>query len=191
MAMETDRAVPLLLQFRHEPYMFHQANLKIITGADSHLITYISGVFQTMRKYTTLPINTLKMELLGLTFLERRARSICDYKVQFVSAGPNTPITLVKLYYHSTCNCKIPITGLKLAPWGTAVTSEVSGPDTTTYIQLGSPLAALTSIGNAPPTPTPAPPTPSPSCVGFLMDTLISFPLASSGNPVVGPTPLC
>lgn len=78
-------AVKALLLFRHDPFMFHQANLRFSEDGyseDEHsLLSYwVDAVLGELEKYISLPIISRKHEDLGKVFLDREARDNCGFE---------------------------------------------------------------------------------------------------------------
>jgi len=103
---EVLRVLPFLLQYRHDPYMFHQVSLCFVTAfvvshhkANQRRFTIkdpVSGVSTThslltywlrlitneLNKYSTMPVHTYKEDDLYALMLERMARDSCGYVSQ-------------------------------------------------------------------------------------------------------------
>jgi len=141
MALETDRASQYLLQYRHDPYMFHQANTHslVFQGKTTSLLAmWTDMVIAGISQYTMLPITTLKMDDLGLNYLNRRAMLACAHSI--VVRVDNGQVSGVNVSYSSGgCNCTLPISGVSLKA-DSSVKIENYGPDVTSWVTLGTPV---------------------------------------------------
>jgi hypothetical protein len=75
---EAARSVRELLKLRHDPFMFHQANLAILDGSGRSLIMrWVDAVVGAFKSYVTWPIASLKLDDLQALYLARGARDAC------------------------------------------------------------------------------------------------------------------
>jgi len=113
-------AVRNLLALHHDPFMFHQANLRTnvdpfdINGkrqAYSLLMAWTETVLQEIIRLTNWPVITKAHDELGTLFHERRARDQCGYKLTYLYASDNQRVSAVEVSANSnTCGSAIPIT---------------------------------------------------------------------------------
>jgi len=108
-----------LLALHHDPFMFHQANLR--TGAEtidvngkkatSLLMAWTEGVLQEMIRLTNWPIITKTHDELGWAFVDRRTRDQCGYKLDLIYGSGGTSIVGVRLSAsNNQCSVPIPVT---------------------------------------------------------------------------------
>jgi hypothetical protein len=83
----------LFLQLRHDPYMFHESNLRnadfpeiTMNGASGHyglLQQWVERIIEEITKYVDWPIISLKMDDLAKTYIKRMDRIRCnpEYKI--------------------------------------------------------------------------------------------------------------
>lgn len=77
-----------LLQYRHDPYMFHQANLKAFQsggGQTCLLCMWITEVVDAVMSYNTFPILTYKMDDLYNLYKEKESYDKCNIGAKLVS----------------------------------------------------------------------------------------------------------
>jgi len=146
MNLERERVLPYLASYRHDPYMFHQANLNLFTnstGGTTTLITsWIDSVIDGYVTVMNLPLITLKEDDLFKTYLDRRARDFANVTAQMtVSQCKGTSIQL-----SSAAACNVGITGPKS---GTKYTKY--GPDNNVFASLtGGGATSTVSIAELP-----------------------------------------
>ncbi|KAJ6157377.1 hypothetical protein N7470_004969 [Penicillium chermesinum] len=136
----------------HDPYMFHQANLR---NADAEPITingvsakisifqaWVETVVQEFVRLATWPIVTLKHADMSAGFLARYKRDACGYGLSYtVRGGSITGVTVTAT--GNTCSEPIPVT-FPVAPTDTkGFTTEKLGSDPlTVWVKLsGSPVS--------------------------------------------------
>lgn len=151
LAIEKADTMRHLFGLYHDPYMFHQANLR---NADVDAIT-INGVsakysiFQAwletqVQEFVRLvkwPIVTLKHADMSAGFLARYTRDACGYSLSYTTS--NQKITAVTVTAaDSSCGSPIPVT-FPVAPTSTQgfTTEQLGGDPLTVWVQLsGSPV---------------------------------------------------
>ncbi|KAJ3337520.1 hypothetical protein HDU93_000898 [Gonapodya sp. JEL0774] len=127
---EQDRVLLLLLGIRHDPTMFHQANLRNadmptvtvggVTGKLGVLQQWVEAVFSAYTGLVNWPVISLKGDDLAQIYRERAARNTCGSSTYYdliVSATGIASISTLRV--SSTASCRIPIT----LPAGVTVTS--------------------------------------------------------------------
>ncbi|KAH7400448.1 hypothetical protein BKA64DRAFT_482127 [Cadophora sp. MPI-SDFR-AT-0126] len=109
-----------LLGLRHDPMMFHQANLRQgdtgsftvgpVTGQLSLYQIFVEVVLQEMMRLTTWPIITKKHDDIGQAFLDRMTVDKCAPRLTYIYSGDNTHITGVTVgATGNSCSKPIPI----------------------------------------------------------------------------------
>jgi len=145
MSLEANVTVGNLLTFRHDPYMFHQNNIKTFTynGQSTSLLQiWLTTVSSLLLQYTNLPIITYREQDLGALYQQRMQRDSCNLTATV--AISNSQITNISL--KGVASCTAAVTGLPLGTCSSPTcTTEEYGPDTTTYI----PLTANTAVSFA------------------------------------------
>ncbi|KXS13980.1 hypothetical protein M427DRAFT_136073 [Gonapodya prolifera JEL478] len=127
---EQDRMLLLLLGIRHDPTMFHQANLRNadmptvtvggVTGKFGLLQQWVEEVFAAYTALVQWPVISLKGDDLAQVYRERAARNTCGASTSYdmnVSVAGVASVSTLRVT--STGSCKVPIT----LPGGTVVTS--------------------------------------------------------------------
>ncbi|MFZ4712731.1 MAG: hypothetical protein ACOYL6_03380 [Bacteriovoracaceae bacterium] len=104
------RVVKQLLSYEYSPYMFHQANLRSwasTSGKRESLVGYwIKNVLSELRRYSTLPVLSEKMDVLAPMYQAREALDNCEAEV-----WQETDLTYVKSLKVNTKNsCSLWIT---------------------------------------------------------------------------------
>jgi len=109
-----------LLALQHDPFMFHQANLRTDvdditingkTGQYSLLMAFTEAVLQEMGRLTDWPIITKTHDDLARSFIDRRTRDQCGYKLTYVYGSDSSTITGVEVSStDNTCSVPIPVT---------------------------------------------------------------------------------
>ncbi|KXS12096.1 hypothetical protein M427DRAFT_34999, partial [Gonapodya prolifera JEL478] len=144
---ENARVIPMLLGFRHDPHMFHQANLRNIdqpsvtigskTGRLSILQQWVENV---LAKYTSLvswPVQSMRMDDLAVLYRDRLARETCSISTSFtVTSSVLTTISI------STVNaCKVGVTlPLGSIPSGTGpwTTEKIGNEPMTVWVNMAA-----------------------------------------------------
>lgn len=140
-----------LLALRHDPFMFHQANMRqgdtpsftvgSKTGNLSLLQIFTEVLLQELTRLTTWPVVTLKQDDLAVQYTNRMTRDACQPNLSYTITNGRITAATVKAN-GNTCSVPIPATF--------PVTATASGA-TTTNEKLGSdPLIVWTTLrGNA------------------------------------------
>eukprot|EP00026_Physarum_polycephalum_P003715 Phypoly_transcript_03729.p1 GENE.Phypoly_transcript_03729~~Phypoly_transcript_03729.p1 ORF type:complete len:737 (+),score=86.88 Phypoly_transcript_03729:116-2326(+) len=143
--LQSHNAAQNLLAYRHDPFMFHQANLgsySMILGGQQKVTSLISmwiaNTFSQLVRFSTLPYWTYKHEDLAEIWKDREIRDNCAADVQ--ATVTNGKIT--SLYLTSANSCRYALTGIDVVPVAGITSTETYGPDVTTWIILnaGSPI---------------------------------------------------
>ncbi len=151
-ALDVTMALGQLLAFRHDPFMFHQANLREITvdGQQTSLLTHwVDSVVAAVKQYSLLPcmyFNT-KEETKKLTFSlvhshphyklaemlhEREARDACGFSGT-LEINENFQIFAISAQSEQTC--RIAVSGATaVATAGTE--NEADGPERTVWLGI-------------------------------------------------------
>eukprot|EP01134_Creolimax_fragrantissima_P001829 CFRG1829T1 len=122
-----------LFKKRPDPYMFHQANMKAFwwEGKKQSLLTlWTSHVIKSYKKYSNLPILTLKMDDLRKYYDAREARDSCgiDVRQTYAKNADN-----VSLRVRTTGECGVKITRSTGASIQLQATSGRRASDVTSY----------------------------------------------------------
>jgi hypothetical protein len=110
-----------LLGLHHDPFMFHQSNLRNadvnsttvgpITGQLSLIQIWIETVTQEMARLTNWPIISLKHDDIATDFLNRMARDKCNPNLSYKhSADGKTIIAVTVTADGNSCSAPIPVT---------------------------------------------------------------------------------
>ncbi|KXS13981.1 hypothetical protein M427DRAFT_70895 [Gonapodya prolifera JEL478] len=127
---EQDRVLLLLLGIRHDPTMFHQANLRNAdmptvtvagkTGKLGVLQQWIEMVFSAYTNLVNWPVISLKGDDLAKVYRERAVRNTCGASTYYdlvVSATGQGSVSTIRVT--SAGSCRVPVT----LPAGTSVTT--------------------------------------------------------------------
>jgi len=134
-AYEADYNSRLLLQYRHDPYMFHQANMRTITNdgqTTSLLASWVDAVVDEVLKYSTLPLTSHTHDDLAVMLQAREARDACGFtaRLRIDQTGHITGFGA-----KSTGTCEFAVSGAQTAP-STGVTFETVGEEKTIWIEM-------------------------------------------------------
>ncbi|KAL2289730.1 hypothetical protein FJTKL_01057 [Diaporthe vaccinii] len=122
MQVERMAAARNLLALRHDPYMFHQANMHAVdtgvvrTGAREYtnlslLQIWVEELVDEMTRLVSWPIRTLKHDDLGIAFVERRQRDECRPALRMdYSADGNSLVGATVSAADANCQVEIPVT---------------------------------------------------------------------------------
>ncbi|RAL02971.1 putative extracellular serine-rich protein [Aspergillus ibericus CBS 121593] len=152
LATEKAEVMRHLLGLHHDPYMFHQANLR---NADTAPITIngVSGNYSIMQAWVETqvqefvrlvdwPLVTIKHQDMSDSFLARYTRDACNYSLRHTFS--NRQITGVTVAATgNTCSVPIPVT-FPVAPTSTQgfTTEQIGNDPLTVWVQLsGSPVS--------------------------------------------------
>ncbi|KAI7362518.1 hypothetical protein KC354_g7211 [Hortaea werneckii] len=143
-----------LLGLHHDPYMFHQANLRQIdvpsstigskSGKLSLIMSWVETVVQEMTRLTTWPIVTLKHDDIAALFMNRMAVDQCQPSLTWTLSDDGNSITGATLSANgNSCSAPIPVT-FPVSASATAgqTTREQLGSDSPTFwtTLTGSPV---------------------------------------------------
>ncbi|KAI8800588.1 hypothetical protein BJ742DRAFT_764017 [Cladochytrium replicatum] len=112
MQREANRAMYKFLSLTHDPYMFHQANLRTSlptvtigtqTGTFSLVQQWAEHVLQKMQSIVIWPVTSLKLDELLDSFLERELREACGLSTTLVLS--KDVATLQGIEVVSTASC--------------------------------------------------------------------------------------
>lgn len=127
---------PLLLAFRHDPFMFHQANLRIFPymGKNASLISlWMDRMLDNLATYYSLPILSWSHDDLATILQAREARDACGFSGKLQVRADN--LAVVAVATSSTGSCNYAITGAT-ASTSSLLSNEVYGPDSTLWISM-------------------------------------------------------
>eukprot|EP01111_Echinosteliopsis_oligospora_P008511 TRINITY_DN2423_c2_g1_i3.p1 TRINITY_DN2423_c2_g1~~TRINITY_DN2423_c2_g1_i3.p1 ORF type:complete len:898 (+),score=232.22 TRINITY_DN2423_c2_g1_i3:167-2860(+) len=128
---EGKRVALLLLAFRNDPYMFHQANLREFTNEAGETVTllssWIDSIISEYSKYYSLPLHGHNHDLLSQKYLNREARDACGFSAT-VSVNSATK-QIVSVQGTSEGECEIALTGVRASAQQNRLTEEIYGPD--------------------------------------------------------------
>lgn len=122
MQVERTAAARNLLALRHDPYMFHQANMHAVdtgvvrTAAREYtnlslLQIWVEELVDEMTRLVTWPIRTLKHDDLGVAFVARRQRDECQPALRMdYSADGNSLVGATVSAGNANCQVEIPVT---------------------------------------------------------------------------------
>lgn len=132
-SIENDRNVPYLLNYQEAPYMFHQANLRTFNyqGKNESLVSlWIKKSLSELRKYTKLPILSVKMDDLAEIYKNKFAIAHCASSGRVVYSNGELSHVLVWANGHCRLNLTSNVTDFQ------RVRSEHYGPDKTVAIEV-------------------------------------------------------
>ncbi|KAL6708800.1 hypothetical protein ACN47E_002207 [Coniothyrium glycines] len=141
LANARDTAIRNLFGLHWDPYMFHQANMRVkdvpsttvnnVKGQYSLLMTWIETVTAEMTRLTTWPLKTLKHDDIGDVFVARQTRDLCRPSMTWVTSANGANIESVNVYTAggNKCGTTIPITVPGAVASSTGATKEQVGTD--------------------------------------------------------------
>jgi len=130
-----------LLGLHHDPFMFHQANLRwgdvtshtigTQSGPMSLIVMFIETLAQEMMRLTTWPIISLKHDDIAAQFTNRMTRDGCAPNISWGLNADKTAINTVTLTATGNrCSVPIPVTfPVAASTSGSGVTNEQLGSD--------------------------------------------------------------
>ncbi|KAH0537520.1 hypothetical protein FGG08_005695 [Glutinoglossum americanum] len=143
-----------LFNLYHDPYMFHQANMRqtdvpntTINGVSakySLLQMWVETVVQEMVRLVKWPIKSLKQDDIAAAFAQRMARDGCLPNVQYqIDTTAKTITGLVVSTTGNTCGAQIPITvGTNVTDTHGFMTEQLGNDPTTIWVNMtGSPVS--------------------------------------------------
>lgn len=118
LAFEKDTTSRYLFGLRHDPYMFHQANMRA-TGVSSYKVgsqsvnsllqIWVETVIQELVRLTNWPVTTLKHDDIAKTFLDREARDSCSPSLVYSYAADGKTISGATLSTANGNTCSVPV----------------------------------------------------------------------------------
>ncbi|KAI7334631.1 hypothetical protein KC315_g3650 [Hortaea werneckii] len=144
-----------LLGLHHDPYMFHQANLRQIdipsstigsqSGQLSLIMSWVETVVQEMTRLTTWPILTLKHDDIAALFMDRMTVDQCQPSLAWTLSDDGESITGATLSANgNSCSAPISVTfPVSASTTGGQTTREQLGSDSLTIwtTLTGSPVS--------------------------------------------------
>lgn len=147
-----------LLSLHHDPYMFHQANMRWadvaevavngVMGKYSLLMMWVEVVTQEMMRLVEWPMISLKHDDIAASFASRMALDNCSPNVALVYGSSNTTKTITGVTVTTTnnvCGVEVPVTlpGPVIATQSRVGRSEQVGSDPLTIwlTMSGSPVS--------------------------------------------------
>ncbi|RYN45039.1 hypothetical protein AA0114_g9441 [Alternaria tenuissima] len=136
-----DTAIRNLFGLHWDPYMFHQANMRVNdvpsttvngkSGQYSLLMTWIEVISAEMMRLTTWPFKTLKHDDLAQQFINRQTRDLCRPSLTWTASANGASIESVNVYTAGSnkCGTTIPITFPRAVTSTTGATKEQLGSD--------------------------------------------------------------
>ncbi|KAH6853034.1 hypothetical protein BKA58DRAFT_432763 [Alternaria rosae] len=136
-----DTAMRNLFGLHWDPYMFHQANMRVNdvpattvngkSGQYSLLMTWIEVISAEMMRLTTWPFKTLKHDDLAQQFINRQTRDLCRPSLTWTTSANGANIESVNVYTAggNKCGTTIPITVPGAVASTTGATKEQLGSD--------------------------------------------------------------
>ncbi|KAI4610608.1 hypothetical protein J4E83_008222 [Alternaria metachromatica] len=136
-----DTAMRNLFGLHWDPYMFHQANMRVNdvpsttvngkSGQYSLLMTWIEVISAEMMRLTTWPFKTLKHDDLAQQFINRQTRDLCRPSLTWTTSANGASIEFVNVYTAggNKCGTTIPITVPGAVASTTGATKEQLGSD--------------------------------------------------------------
>ncbi|EMD87112.1 hypothetical protein COCC4DRAFT_51263 [Bipolaris maydis ATCC 48331] len=136
-----DTAIRNLFGLHWDPYMFHQANMRVAdvptttingkTGQFSLLMSWLEVVTSEMTRLTTWPMKTLKHDDMAQQFLNRQTRDLCRPSMTWKTSANGASIESVSVFTAggNTCGTTIPITVPGSVADSTGATREQLGSD--------------------------------------------------------------
>ncbi|KAF4629487.1 hypothetical protein G7Y89_g8665 [Cudoniella acicularis] len=146
---EKSANMPHLLGLHWDPYMFHQANMRVsdtssitvngVTKKYSLLMAWTETMVNELTRLTTWPIITLKHDDLAVQWLARKARDQCIPNMSYQLSDNRKSITGIVVSAADTkCSTAIPVTFPGTVKNLVSATKEQVGSDPATlWITLG------------------------------------------------------
>lgn len=139
LAFELDATIRYLFGLRHDPYMFHQANLRT-TGVGSYKVgsqtvnsllqIWVETMIQEFTRISNWPVTTLKHDDTAQTFLDRMARDQCSPQLSYTYSSDGKSITGATVTANgNTCSVPIPVTFPGTATASGSTTSDKVGSE--------------------------------------------------------------
>ncbi len=142
LAFEKDTTSRYLFGLRHDPYMFHQANMRA-TGVTAYKVgsqsvnsllqIWVETVIQELVRLTNWPVTTLKHDDIAKSFLDREARDACSPQLVYSYSADGKTISGATVYTANgnTCSVSVPVTfpGTASVSSGGSATSDAVGSE--------------------------------------------------------------
>ncbi|KAH9880683.1 hypothetical protein IAQ61_000977 [Plenodomus lingam] len=119
LANARDTAIRNLMGLHWDPYMFHQANMRVndvpattingVRGQYSLLMSWVEVITAEMMKYTTWPFKTLKHDDIAQQFVNRQVRDLCRPSMTWTTSADGARIESVNVYTAGGNQCATPI----------------------------------------------------------------------------------
>jgi hypothetical protein len=154
LTFEKDTTSRYLLGLRHDPYMFHQANMRA-TGVTAYKVgsqsvnsllqIWVETVIQELVRLTNWPVITLKHDDIAKSFLDREARDACRPNLVYSYSADGSTITGATVYTANgnTCSVTVPVTfpGTASVSSGSAISDAVGSEPLIMWATMkGSPV---------------------------------------------------
>jgi hypothetical protein len=121
-----------LLSLHHDPFMFHQANLRAaqVTGGYSLVQAWVETVLGEMIRLVNWPIITLNHDTLAESFKDRMTRDACNAQLKYtINPTANTITAITVTTNGNACPKPIPVTVPGTVTSTTGHTTEKVGSD--------------------------------------------------------------
>jgi hypothetical protein len=132
--VEAEKAARELLSYKHDAFMFHQANLRSFdlpnASRKSLVGHWLEGVAKETTKYSRLPILTQGLDKLAEMSVAKTRLNACGAtaKLKLVSRKP------ISITATTKGNCVVPFTGVLHSDSSTR--AEKYGPDSTSWVTM-------------------------------------------------------
>jgi len=111
--LESDDAVQSLLNLRHDPFVFNQANVRIHSNAanenNSILAQWLRATIKKFNSYVLWPMTSIKSDFLAKYYADRAIQSECG--VDFSYSYNDTHILAIQATSLKACRVPITVTG--------------------------------------------------------------------------------
>ncbi|ORX75258.1 hypothetical protein BCR32DRAFT_329886 [Anaeromyces robustus] len=146
---EAELHVKNLLKLRHDPYMFHEGNLRNVdmpeiemegvTGRFGLLQQWVERILAEYNKYLDWPLISIKMDNLAETYLRRLKQKQCQPQYTMIIDEKSLKISEIKVSSTSG-ECRVPLFAIRDAEFDTnGITVEKIGNDPpTAWIDINS-----------------------------------------------------
>jgi len=116
---EAERHVKDFLKLRHDPYMFHEGNLRNAdfpeitigeaTGKFGMMQQWVERMVIELNKYVDWPVRSIKMDDLAKTYIDRLDKMECQPQYTMIIDDATGIIQEIKVEKTGTKNCKVPL----------------------------------------------------------------------------------
>lgn len=145
---------PYLFSLKADPYMFHQANLRLVdmpsitvgskTGKMSMVMGWVESVAQEVARVTNWPIISLKHDDFAQYFLDRQALDACEPRIQYRFSADGSSITHVDVAANNmNCPAQVPVTIPGGSATGATRTDKVGSEPPIAWVKLSGGQATL------------------------------------------------